>query len=51
MEWKSPVRVFAALFAKYKTGEAVRAPPFKWSRQAALACFCSWKTLRVEETV
>jgi len=51
VERESSVGFSAAILAEHKSREAVRAPPFKWSRQAELACCCSGHTLGTKETV
>jgi len=42
---ESPVGFSAAILAEYESREAIGAPPFKWRRQAELACCRSWHTL------
>jgi hypothetical protein len=51
MERKPLVGFSATLLAEHQRREAVSAPPFKWSRHAALACCRSRDTLRTEEAV
>ena len=51
MERESPVGFSAAILAEYKSRKAIRAPPFKWSRQAELASCCSWHTLSTEKAM
>src|SRR5260370_41489065 len=46
---KQLVRPLAAPLTKYECRKAIRAPPLKWSRLAALACSCHWNSLRIEE--
>jgi hypothetical protein len=51
VEGKLPVGFSAILLAEHKCREAVRAPPLKQSRRAALAHCCSWNTLIIEEAM
>jgi len=51
VERESPVGFSAAILAEYKSREAIGAPPFKWRRQAELACCRSWHTLSTKETI
>jgi hypothetical protein len=52
VERKLPVGCSATLLAENKCREAVRAPPLKWSRHAALArCCTSRNTLIIEEAM
>jgi len=43
------VQLSAALLAEYKRGKAVRAPPLKQSRLAALACSHRWNAFGIKK--
>jgi len=51
VERELPVGFSAAILAEYESREAIGAPPFKWRRQAELACCRSWHTLSTKETI
>src|SRR5260370_7997074 len=46
---KQLVRPSAAPLTKYKCRKAIGAPPLKQSRLAALACSCSYNSLKIKE--
>jgi hypothetical protein len=49
VEGEMLVALSAAILAEYDAGKAIRAPPLKWSRHAALACRHSWNSFRIED--
>jgi hypothetical protein len=49
MEGELPVALSAAILAEDNTGKAIRAPPLKWSRHAALTCCHGWNTFRIKD--